>query len=63
MNKIISDIFKKHRNEVKVNCSEHHAHTAHCLIGPKDSVEICILYEEIMRLERKLGKIKKIMKE
>lgn len=59
MNKTINEIFKEHKEKCQVNCCEMHAHSAQhgCITGPKESVEICILGEEILRHEMVLESI------
>ena len=60
----LKEIFLKHKDRVIVHCDEYHAHSARsgCLGGSRDSVDICLLWEEIQRLEGKLDRIKKIAK-
>ncbi len=56
------DIYLKHTGSVRLSCDEYHLHSATkgCLVGPKDSVEICILWEEVLRLRSKLQEIEKL---
>lgn len=49
---------------MRVACDEMHAHSAQagCLDGPQESIEICILWEEISQLQTKLSAIAKLTK-
>jgi len=59
MKKRIMKIYGIHKPKVQVHCSEFHAHSAKqgCLVGDKNSIDICILCEEILALEYRLTKI------
>lgn len=57
------DIYDKHRARLFIVCDQPHIHSVQsgCFNGPKASVEICTMAEEIMRLRNDLKQIKGII--
>ncbi len=55
----VSEIYNKHKDLVSLSCNEHHQHSAShsCLIGPKESLDVCFMYEYILMLEARLTNI------
>ena len=58
----ISQIYEEHKVNIRVCCNEYHSHSVlkGCLDGPKESIDVCYLYEYILILENRLTNIRSI---
>ena len=60
MRKDIQKLYEKHKTLVKVCCDDYHSHTATkgCLSGPEASIDVCVMYEYILKIEGKFNELK-----
>ena len=59
MRQQVAEIYDKHKDLVSVSCDEYHKHKASysCLSGPRESVDICLMFEYVATLEARLTNI------
>ncbi len=52
---VVKKLRSKHVGLVSLSCDEYHAHSNKCLRGPKDSLSIIKLADDLLDLRRRLG--------